>query len=150
MENQKNLSSKNSGAMKNNQIKHYTEKRYLLANLQPSFLRIDVLLFCYYSIYFKKSNRVKIYNIWRNLTYYDYHYYTEYMLIKSEIISLFPLYNNNHRRCNFFKINKNLINYWGQKFEINYQQHERLFILFKSFENETGLLSKKGGKVCFI
>jgi len=113
----------------------YVKKKYRLADLQPSFLRIDILLFCYYCLNIKKGDKVKVYDIWQNLSYYDYHHHANYDFFKIEIISLFPLYKNNHIRNKNFKISKILVDYWGRKFGIIYQQHTGIYTSFKSFED---------------
>ena len=115
--------------------KYNIDRRYLIAKLQPSFLKIDVLLFCRYSLEIRKENKIRVYDIWRSLMYYDYHYYTKYKSIKIIIISLFPLHKNSRKRNKHFKISRNLVDYWSEKFEINYQQHEGIYNVFKSLKN---------------
>ncbi|MDR1897325.1 MAG: hypothetical protein LBR10_11105 [Prevotellaceae bacterium] len=120
--------------MKQNNIKHYIEKKY--RNLQSSFLRVDILIFCCYILKQQKRNKIKMYDVWRNLAYYDYYYYTKYKSIQMEMKILFPLYKNNRKRNKYFKISKVLVDYWGQKFEIEYKQHEGIYSVFKSLDHE--------------
>jgi hypothetical protein len=117
----------------------YSKKKYHLADVKVSFLRKDILIFCRYCLQFrkvpKKQLRITVYDVWNNLIHYDYNYYPAYKYTKAGIQSLFPLYNNNHKRNKYFKINNQLVDYWGKKFDIRYEQHERVNNVFKSLEN---------------
>jgi hypothetical protein len=119
---------------------HDIEKKYRLSDVKISFLRKDILIFCRYCLQHrssrKKQHRITVYDVWNNLIHYDYNYYPSYKYIKAEIQSLFPLYNYSHKRNRFFKINTQLVDYWGKKFDIKYEQHEGVNTVFKSLEYE--------------
>ena len=118
------------------------EKRYRIRGIQASFLRIDILIVCRYILIpipkdepesepkKKPKKKIKVYDVWRCLMYYDYRYYTKFRDIKEELKILFPLHHNRRKRNHHFKISKLLINYWGNKFGITYQQHESVYTVF--------------------
>lgn len=115
-----------------------TNKKYRLTDVKTSFLRKDILIFCRYCLQYRKGrqHRITVYDVWNNLIHYDYNYYSTFKYIKMEIQSLFPLHNYNHKRNKYFKINNQLVDYWGKKFDIKYEQHEAVNNVFKSLEHE--------------
>ena len=114
-------------------------KKYNLKDIEYTFIITDILMYCLYSC--QKSNNkyatISIYNLWRNLYHYDYSYKTvKYEKLRNVVISLFPLYKNNHKRTKKIRVNYLLINYWCTKFKINTKFHTEIFSTFKSLENE--------------
>ena len=109
-------------------------------------------MFCLYSLqqqkntkrtgkYIKRTGKytkgITIHNLWRNLYHYDYSYKSiKLETLKTIILILFPLYKNNHKNTKIFKINKSLVDYWGEKFNINYELHREIYSTFKFLENE--------------
>ena len=115
------------------------EKKYNLKDIEYSFVITDILMYCLYCIQKQKKQkkRITINNLWRNLYHYDYSYKTiKHEKLKNIIVALFPLRQNNHKNTKFFKVNKSLVDYWGEKFGISYKIHTEIFSTFKSLENE--------------
>jgi len=114
------------------------DKKYNLKDIDYLFIITDILMFCHYCLLKqKKICRITISNLYMNLYHYDYGYKSiEYKKLKNIIIMLFPLYKNNHKCTKYFKINNMLVNYWGERFGINYEFHKEIFLTFKSLEDE--------------
>lgn len=115
--------------------------KYKLPDLNPNITKIDVLVFCSYCISVKrekyKNDRITLDSVMKSLTRYDYKYEScNPNEIKTVLIKLFPLHKNNHRHIKYFKISRNLINYWGIKFKINYNLHKESYSVFKHNYNE--------------
>jgi len=115
------------------------KQKYNLKDIEYSFIMTDILMYCLYchKKCKNKNTTISIYNLWRNLYHYDYNYKTvKYENLRNAVISLFPLYKNNHKRTKKMRVNYLLICYWCEKFDINYKFHTEIFSTFKSLENE--------------
>lgn len=101
-------------------------------DLSPTIVKVDVLVYCYYCLFirkkYRKSDRVRVQNLVDALAQYDSYYLDiDTKKIKKEIIRLFPLRKNNHKNTKILKINKDLVNYWGVKFNICYELHNESY-----------------------
>lgn len=108
-------------------------------NLTPTIMKVDILIFCYFIVFnktkFRKNNRTSISEIIKYLSKYD-HFYTNVdpLKIRKEFVRLFPLRKYNHKNTKSLKINKSLVLYWGNEFNINYQLHKESINVFRNFQ----------------